>query len=85
MCSAVALPALCQTGVTLRFYLDKKASHALAYSMCKSLRDMMKVLLLSWLTRWNEGFSHGSNKRTAKLREYEGALFLVFNFLLKCI
>lgn len=31
MCSSVALPALCQVGVTLRFYLDKQASHTLAY------------------------------------------------------
>lgn len=31
MCSAVALPALCQAAVTLRFYLDKQASRTLAY------------------------------------------------------
>lgn len=31
MCSAVALPALCQAGVTLGFYLDKQAPHIVAY------------------------------------------------------
>lgn len=46
MCFAVVLPALCQAGVSLRFYLDKQASHTVAYVQ-KCLRDIMKILLLS--------------------------------------